>query len=238
MGAAVHGQQSPQPWSLALRAVICLTGLCLTFLFVAARSSEHLPRGHRCATCAKDRKGGGGGDRPGPVASQMVIEFRPGDVLRGGRYEVQRRLRAPGDKSVYLGYDRKFDCAVTIDVFTSDDLIMSGGLSVAGWETQVLGKLGSHPNIAKVVDHWEDNEAAIMVSRLFPADLCWISSSPRENPARTFRLSASWVSRLRSLLGSRHAVAWCDQRWGEFQCVSQPVIWRAVGVSTHLLEAR
>lgn len=95
------------------------------------------------------------------------MEFRPGDVLRDGRYKVQRRLRPPGDKSVYLGYDRKFDCEVTIDVFTNNDLIMPDGLSVSAWETQVLGKLGSHPNIARVVDQWEDNEAAIMVSRYF-----------------------------------------------------------------------
>ena len=44
---------------------------------------------------------------------------------------------------------------------------MPGGLSVSAWEAQVLGKLGNHPNIARVVDHWEDNEAAIMVSRYF-----------------------------------------------------------------------
>jgi serine/threonine protein kinase len=98
----------------------------------------------------------------------MAMEFQPGEVLRDGRYEVLRRLRPPGDKTVYLGHDRKFDCQVTIDVFTSNDLIMPGGLSVAGWETQVLGRLGNHPNIAKVVDYWEDNnKAAIMVSRYF-----------------------------------------------------------------------
>lgn len=95
------------------------------------------------------------------------MEIQPGDVLRDGRYEVQRRLRPPGDKSVYLGYDRKFDCEVTIDVFTSNDSIMPGGLSVSAWEAQVLGKLGNHPNIARVVDHWEDDKAAIMVSRYF-----------------------------------------------------------------------
>ncbi len=97
----------------------------------------------------------------------MVMEIQPGDVLRDGRYEVQRPLRPPGDKSVYLGYDRKFDCQVTIDVFASNNATMPDGLTVSAWEVQVLGKLGNHPNIAKVIDHWEDDEAAIMVSRYF-----------------------------------------------------------------------
>ena len=81
---------------------------------------------------------------------------------------VLRRLRPPGDKTVYLGHYRKFGCEVTIDVFSGNDLIMPDGLNVAGWETQVLGKLGNHPNIAKVVDHWDVNKkAAIMVGRYF-----------------------------------------------------------------------
>ena len=101
------------------------------------------------------------------VSPPMDTEIQPGDFLRDGRYEVQRLLRSASDKSVYLGHDRKFDCQVTIDVFASNELIMPGGLSVSAWEAQVLGRLGNHPNIAIVVDHWEDNEAAIMVSRYF-----------------------------------------------------------------------
>ncbi len=96
------------------------------------------------------------------------MEFQPGDVLRDGRYVVQRRLRSARAKSIYLGHDRKFDCQVTIDVFASNDSIMPDGLTVSAWEALVLGKLGDHPNIARVVDQWEDDQAAIMVSRYFP----------------------------------------------------------------------
>ena len=95
------------------------------------------------------------------------MKIRPGDVLRDGRYEVQRLLRPAGDKSVYLGHDRKFDCQVTIDVFTSNNATVPDGLTVSAWETLVLGQLGNHPNIARVVDHWEDDDAAVMVSRYF-----------------------------------------------------------------------
>ncbi len=95
------------------------------------------------------------------------MEFQPGDVLRDGRYVVQERLRSACDKSVYLGHDQKFDCRVTIDVFASNDSIMPDGLTVSAWEARVLGKLGDHPNIARVVDQWEDDDAAIMVSRYF-----------------------------------------------------------------------
>ena len=95
----------------------------------------------------------------------MVMEIQPGDFLRDGRYEVQRLLRSARAKSVYLGLDRKFETRVTIDVFASNQPIMPGGLTVSAWETRVLGELGDHPNIATVVDHWEDDQAAIMVSR-------------------------------------------------------------------------
>lgn len=95
----------------------------------------------------------------------MVMKIQPGDSLRDGRYEVQQLLRSATDKSVYLGYDRKFDCQVAIDVFASNNLIMPDGLTVSAWEARVLGRLGNHPNIARVVDHWEDDEAAILVSR-------------------------------------------------------------------------
>jgi serine/threonine protein kinase len=94
----------------------------------------------------------------------MTVVIKPGDVLRG-RYEVQRQLRSARDKTVYLGHDRKFDCQVTIDVFASNQAVMPGGLTVSAWEAMVLGKLGDHPNIARVVDHWEDDETAIMVNR-------------------------------------------------------------------------
>lgn len=97
----------------------------------------------------------------------MIMEINPGDFLGNGRYEVQRHLRLAPEKSVYLGYDRKFDCQVTIDLFASNKSTMPDGLTVSAWEARVLGKLGSHPNIARVVDHWEDDEAAIMVSRYF-----------------------------------------------------------------------
>jgi serine/threonine protein kinase len=96
------------------------------------------------------------------------MEFQPGDVLRDGRYVIQRRLRSARDKSVYLGHDRKFDCQVTIDVFASNNSIMPDGLTVSAWEARVLGQLGDHPNVARVVDQWEDDQAAIMVSRYFP----------------------------------------------------------------------
>ena len=42
---------------------------------------------------------------------------------------------------------------------------MPGGLSVSAWETRVLGQLGDHPNIASVLEHWEDDKASFMSSR-------------------------------------------------------------------------
>src|SRR6266496_2984896 len=87
-----------------------------------------------------------------------------GDLLRDGRYEIQRLLRSASDKNVYLAHDRVLDYQVALDVF-SNNSIMPSGLSVAAWEARVLAQLGDHPNIATVLDHWEDDEMAAMVTR-------------------------------------------------------------------------
>ena len=101
---------------------------------------------------------------PLPKSLSSVDEvFQAGDVLRDGRYEIQRLLRSAPDKKVYLARDRELGCEVTLDAF-SNNSIMPAGLSVSAWETLVLGQLGNHPNIATVRDHWEDGETAFMVS--------------------------------------------------------------------------
>ena len=92
------------------------------------------------------------------------MEIQAGDVLRGGRYEIQRLLRPAPDKSIYLAHDRVLDRLVVVDVFANDS-IMPNGLTVSAWEARVLGKLDDHPNIATVQDYWEDGETAVMVSR-------------------------------------------------------------------------
>ena len=92
------------------------------------------------------------------------MEIQAGDVLRGGRYEIQRLLRPAPDKGIYLAHDRVLDRPVVVDVFANDS-IMPNGLTVSAWEARVLGKLDDHPNIATAQDYWEDGETAVMVSR-------------------------------------------------------------------------
>lgn len=94
----------------------------------------------------------------------MEAWVRPGDFLRGGRYDIQRLLRSARDKKIYLARDRELGCLVTVDVF-SNNAVMPTGLTVAAWETRVLGQLGDHRNIATVLDHWEDGGTAFMVTR-------------------------------------------------------------------------
>jgi serine/threonine protein kinase len=86
-----------------------------------------------------------------------------GTVLRG-RYEIQELLASARDKNVYRALDLELGCQVAVDVF-SNNFVMPGGLTVSRWEAQVLGRLGDHPNIATVLDHWEDDDTAGMVSR-------------------------------------------------------------------------
>ena len=96
----------------------------------------------------------------------MIMEIHAGDVLRGGRYEIERLLRSAPDKGIYLAHDRVLDRPVVVDVF-SNNSIMPSGLTVAAWEARVLGKLDDHPNIATAQDYWEEGETAVMVSRYF-----------------------------------------------------------------------
>jgi serine/threonine protein kinase len=98
-------------------------------------------------------------------AKSRSSELRPGDVLRDGRYEIQELLRAACDKSVYLAQDRVLGCQVAVDAFSNDSPIVPGGLTVSAWETRVLGQLGDHPNIANVLERWEDAKTAYMSSR-------------------------------------------------------------------------
>ena len=94
----------------------------------------------------------------------MDAIIRTEDFLRPRRYEIERLLRSGGDKKVYLARDRQLGCQVALDVF-SNNATMPAGLSVSAWETQVLGQLGDHRNIATVLDHWENDETAVMVTR-------------------------------------------------------------------------
>jgi serine/threonine protein kinase len=99
-------------------------------------------------------------------AKTMSVDavIQEGDFLRAGRYEIERLLRSARDKQVYLARDRELGCQVAVDVF-SNNFVMPTGLTVSAWETRVLGQLGDHRNIATVLDHWEDGETAVMVTR-------------------------------------------------------------------------
>jgi serine/threonine protein kinase len=93
------------------------------------------------------------------------VTLQPGDMLRDGRYEIQQLMRSARDKSVYLAQDRVLGCRVAVDTFSNDSSIVPGGFTVSAWETLVLGRLGDHPNIASVLEHWKDGQTAFMSSR-------------------------------------------------------------------------
>ncbi|MGB6457950.1 MAG: serine/threonine-protein kinase [Streptosporangiaceae bacterium] len=90
--------------------------------------------------------------------------LQPGTLLRDGRYEILEVLGTPEDKQVYLASDQVVGRRVALDIF-SNNFVMPSGMTVRAWEAQVLARLGDHPNIATVLDHWEDNNTAAMVTR-------------------------------------------------------------------------
>jgi serine/threonine protein kinase len=90
--------------------------------------------------------------------------LQPGTLLRDDRYEILELLGTPQDKTVYLAADQVVGRRVALDIF-SNNFVMPSGMTVRAWEAQVLTRLGDHPNIATVLDHWEDNNIAAMVTR-------------------------------------------------------------------------
>jgi serine/threonine protein kinase len=96
--------------------------------------------------------------------ARMDKELKPGDLLRDGRYEIEELVRPAAGKKVYRARDRVLGFEVALDVF-SNNSVMPSGLTVSAWEAHVLGRLGDHPNIATVLDHWEDDQMAAMVTR-------------------------------------------------------------------------
>jgi len=96
--------------------------------------------------------------------ARMDKALKAGELLRDGRYEIEELLRPAAGKKVYRARDHVLDCQVALDVF-SNNSVMPSGLTVGAWEAHVLGRLGDHPNIATVLDYWEDDQMAAMVTR-------------------------------------------------------------------------
>jgi serine/threonine protein kinase len=96
--------------------------------------------------------------------TRMGEALKSGDLLRDGRYEIEELMRSAAGKNVYRARDRVLGFQVALDVF-SNNSIMPSGLTVSAWEAHVLVRLGDHPNIATVLDHWEDSQMAVMVTR-------------------------------------------------------------------------
>lgn len=101
-------------------------------------------------------------EAPQLLAELMGAVAHPGLTLKGGRYEIERLLRSAPGKGVYLARDHLLDCAVVVDVIPTK--VMVAGAS-GSWEARVLGRLGDHPNIATVIDHWQESGTSFMVSR-------------------------------------------------------------------------
>jgi serine/threonine protein kinase len=95
----------------------------------------------------------------------MGMTFQPGDVLKDGRYEIQQLLGRGQEKEIYRACDRDLDCLVALDVLSGSNPVMPGGRTLSAWEARVLGHLGDHPNIATVLDRWNEGDTAFMTTR-------------------------------------------------------------------------
>jgi serine/threonine protein kinase len=90
----------------------------------------------------------------------MNAVAQPGATLKDGRYQIEVLLRAAPGKDVYRARDNALDCAVVVDAIPFE--------AVATWEARLLGRLGDHPNIASVIDTWQDDESSYIVTRYLP----------------------------------------------------------------------
>ena len=116
----------------------------------------------------------------------MGTAFQSGDVLKDGRYEIKQFLRTGQEKKIYLACDRDLDCLVALDVFSSNNLVMPGGQTLNAWEARVLGRLGDHPNIATVLDRWNEGETAFMTTR-------YLSGGSLKDLIADSRKSGQWL---------------------------------------------
>ncbi len=98
----------------------------------------------------------------------MSTTIQPGDVLKDGRYEIRQSLGQGQEKKIYLAHDRDLDCLVAFDVFSGDNPVMPAGQTLNAWEARMLGHLGDHPNIATVLDRWNEGGTAFMTTRYLP----------------------------------------------------------------------
>jgi len=95
----------------------------------------------------------------------MGTTLQPGDVLKGGRYEIQEFLSRGQEKDIYRALDRDLDCLVALDVFADGATVTPAGQTSSAWEARALGHLGDHPNIATVLDRWSEGDTAFMTTR-------------------------------------------------------------------------
>ena len=98
----------------------------------------------------------------------MSAIIQPGDFLKDKRYEIKQSLGKGREKKIYLAYDRDLDCLVALDAFSGNNPVMPAGQTLNAWEARMLGHLGDHPNIATVLDRWNEGEMAFMTTRYLP----------------------------------------------------------------------
>ena len=143
----------------------------------------------------------------------MSIIIQPGDFLKDGRYEIKQYLGEGREKKIFLAYDRDLDCLVALDAFSSNNPVMPGGQALNAWEARMLGHLGDHPNIATVLDRWNEGETAFMTTRYLPGELSKISSPIRVNRASPCQLMTSCGSQQKSRTGLPTSTAAASCIW-------------------------
>lgn len=75
---------------------------------------------------------------------------------------------------------------MALDVFSSNNPVMPGGQTLNAWEARVLGHLGDHPNIATVLDRWNEGETAFMTTR-------YLSGGSLKDLIADSRKSGQWL---------------------------------------------
>ncbi len=94
-----------------------------------------------------------------------TAELEIGCSLNRGRYTVERYLGSGSVKTVYAARDEMLQRRVAValvDVSSS----RRGEVSADVWEAQVLGALGTHPNIVTIFDRWTEDDRGYIVSEL------------------------------------------------------------------------
>jgi len=131
------------------------------------------------------------------------IPLEPGQIVR--ELKVERQLAFGGFSAIYLVKDStrgEFVLKEAVVPTSADPTMQLAAEKMLGREAQMLASL-SHPNIAKVIDHFLENGRHYMLSELIPGDD--LRRLVKEQGAQKEEVVVQWALQLLAVMDYLHS---------------------------------